>query len=301
MNLEFQIYDYVEDHDIAKDDDNNSLSDYIIHVFGRTNDDKSVYAKVTGYTPYFYIGLPNKWENLNKLDIKKKLALLEEWLKSRYNNKIWSQYKEALLRIDYIKSKKPEGFTYDVGTNEEKKFGFARLVFNNSDGMKKYSMFFEKNDVPVIYNCTTKPTQFKLYEANLLPMLRCFHIRKISGCSWVSIESNKYDEIDNNDKKSHCDIEVAVNWENLNPIKKDSNAPFKIASFDIEVFSHDGQFPQAHRKLDQIIQIGITYTRIGQSLPYRKWIACLKDTNNVKVVNVVSFENEDELIDAFVA
>ena len=302
MNLEFQIYDYIEDHETIDDDSDNkykSLGDYIIHVFGRTENDKSVYAKVTGFTPYFYIALPSSWDKLGKSEIKIKLGLLEKWLKSRENTKIWSQYKETLLRIDYLKSKKPEGFSYDFTTKEEKKFNFARLVFNNSDGMKKYSMFFEKYMIPPIYNLTTKSIQFKIYESNLLPMLRCFHIKKISGCSWVSIDANQYTEtID--DKTSYCDIEINVDWESLNPIKKDSNAPFKIASFDIEVYSHDGQFPQAHRKLDKIIQIGITYTRIGQSEPYRKWIACLDNTDNIDNINVLSFENEDEIVDAFI-
>jgi hypothetical protein len=85
MNLEFQLYDYVEDHDSNDNDDNSDdrfkpLGDYIIHAFGRTADDKSVYAKITGYTPYFYIGLPSKWESLGKSEIKKKLELLEKWL-----------------------------------------------------------------------------------------------------------------------------------------------------------------------------------------------------------------------------
>ena len=304
MDLEFQIYDYLEDHDSVDNDNNNKckpLGDYIIHVFGRTSDDKSVYAKVTGYTPYFYIALPSKWEYLSKTDIKNRLVLFEKWLKSYGNSKLWSQYKETLIRIDYVKSKKPEGFNYDIETKEETKFNFARLVFNNSEGMKKYASFFEYNLVPPIYGVITKQTKFKLYEANLLPMLRCFHIRNISGCSWVSIDSNKYNEIDDNDKKSYCDIEIDVDWGNLNPIKKDTNAPFKIASFDIEVFSHDGQFPQADRKLDRIIQIGITYTRLGQSIPYRKWIACLKKTDSIQDIDLVSFENEDELIDAFIA
>jgi len=297
MNLEFQIYDYNEDHD----NDNKTINDYIINIFGRTEDDKSVYAKVIGYTPYFYIALPNKWEKLRKSEIKTKLLLLEEWLKSIYNNKIWSKYKETLIKIEYIKSKKPEGFTYDMTTNEEKKFNFARLIFNNNDGMKKYAYFFEKYEVPAIKGVSTKSIQFKLYESNLSPMLRCFHIRKISGCSWVSISENSYDLVNDDDKNSYCDIEIIVEWQNLNPIKKNSNAPFKIASFDIEVFSHDGQFPQAHRKLDKIIQIGITYSRIGISLPYRRWIACLKNTDNLENINVVSFENEDELIDAFIS
>ena len=304
MNLEFQIYDYIEDHDSIEDDDSDDksklLGDYIIHVFGRTMDDKSIYAKVTGFTPYFYIELPSKWEHLSNYEIKIKLELLEKWLKSRGNNKIWSQYKETLLRIDYIKSKKPEGFTFDLTTQEERKFNFARLVFNNSDGMKKYYYYFEKNDVPYIPNVINEPTKFKLYEANILPMLRCFHIRNISGCSWISIDNNKIITIKKSNKKSYCDVEISVDWENLNPIKKDSNAPFKIASFDIEVFSHDGQFPQAHRRLDEIIQIGITYTRISESNPYRKWIACLKNTNPIENIDLVSFENEDELIEAFI-
>ena len=139
MNLEFQIYDYIEDHDSIEDENSdndsdvksNKLGEYIIHVFGRTKDDKSVYAKITGFTPYFYIGLPNKWDSYSKSEIKRKLGLLEKWLKSRDNNKIWSQYKDTLLKIDYVKSKKPEGFTYDLTTNEERKFNFARLIFNN--------------------------------------------------------------------------------------------------------------------------------------------------------------------------
>ena len=304
MNLEFQIYDYSEDHELLDDDDFNnkykSLGDYIIHVFGRTADDKSVYAKIMGFTPYFYIRLPNEWDNSSVGEIKIKLGILEEWLKSRENTKLWSQYKQSLLRIDYIKSKKAEGFIYDFDKNEIKKFNFARLVFNNSESMKKYSYFFEKNPIPVLYNFSKKPIIFKLYESNFLPMLRCFHIKKISGCSWISIDNENYRKIKKLKKESYCDIEISVNWEYLNPIKKDFNAPFKIASFDIEVFSHDGQFPQAHRELDQIIQIGVTYTRLGESTPYRKWISCLKETNIVNDVDLVHFENEDELINAFI-
>ena len=56
--------------------------------------------------------------------------------------------------------------------------------------MKKFSYLFENNEL-VIPGVTTKPTKFKLYESNMMPMLRCFHIRKISGCSWVSTSSYK--------------------------------------------------------------------------------------------------------------
>jgi len=294
MSLEFQIYDYSEGHEEIESNSEekyNSPGDYIIHVFGRTEDDKSVYAKVTGFPPYFYIELPSSWESNNKLEIKRKLEILEKWLKSKENSKVFFIYRDTLLSIDYKRKKKTEGFTM------EKKFNFARLVFRNSDGMKKFSYMFDKNKI-MIGGLTKEPTKFKIYESNLAPMLRCFHIRKISGCSWVSVTN--FDKIKKAEKESHCSIEINVDWQELNPIKKDFNAPLRIGSFDIECYSHDGQFPQACRNKDQIIQIGITYTKLGQSDPYRKWISCLDKTNDIDGIEVVSCDCESDLIDVFI-
>jgi DNA polymerase elongation subunit (family B) len=292
MTLEYQLYDFVEDHDIKYNDEGEEiLGDYIIHSFGRTLDDKSVYAKITGYQPKFYIELPEDWEKLDEKEIKRKLRLLKEWLISRENRKVYYQYKNTLNSIKYVRKKKAEGF------NNDKLFNFACLIFNNSDGMKKFTYFFEKNDIQ-IYNVTNKPFRFKLYESNVMPMLRCFHSRKISGCSWISV--NDYKIVDDEDKESTCDIEINIEWNNLNPIIKDINAPLRIASFDIECYSHDGQFPQASRLKDEIIQIGITYTKLGSSNPYRKWIACLDKTDPIDGVDVVSCESERDVIDAFI-
>ena len=38
-----------------------------------------------------------------------------------------------------MKKKKTDGFTYDYETQDYKEFNFARLVFNNYIGMKKFS------------------------------------------------------------------------------------------------------------------------------------------------------------------
>ena len=47
-----------------------------------------------------------------------------------------------------------------------------------------------------------------------------------------------YKKVNKEEKKeSRCDIEIKVDWQELSPIKKDRNAPFIIASFDIECFS----------------------------------------------------------------
>jgi len=291
MALEFQIYDFTEDHEtLTNDMGEEIMGNYIINIFGRTLEGKSVYAKVLNYTPYFYIDLPESWGYEEKI-VKKKLETLYNWLKGKENKKIWGKYKDSLLEINLMKKKKIEGFTND------KEFYFARLVFNNSVAMKKFSYFFDSQDIQ-IYSILPKPFKFKLYESNIAPMLRCFHILKISGCSWVSVEN--YKTIKKSSKQSYCNIEINVNWQELKPITKDNNAPLVIASFDIECYSHDGNFPQAFREKDAIIQIGVTYTKLGESMPYRKWVACLDKTDNIDDIVVESFDTEKEVIEAWI-
>ena len=292
-SIEFQIYDWVEDHHVEKNEDDSDsemkkLGEYIIHVFGRTMEGKSVYCKIMGFTPYFYIELPKDWYNYSESKIKNKLDDLYKYLIGTDNKKVWTKFKPSLLSIDLITAKKAESFTND------RLFKFARLIFNNSDGMKKYRVFFEENDFYLKGDSTKY--KFKTFEANLPPMFRCFHNRNITGCSWV--ETSKYTLIKKaSAKESHCNIELNVKWKDLNSIKKDVNAPLRIASFDIECFSHDGQFPQANRKQDQIIQIAITYTYLGQSEPYRQYIACLNDTLPFDEKTIIrSFDNETDLV-----
>ncbi len=296
-SLEFQLYDWLEGHEEIKDEDGEYDNEddlpgqFVIHSFGRCDDGKSVYAKIINYTPYFYMLLPNKLQNKNKTELEQIVKKIGEYFKGKDNRKVFFKFKPTLTELQLVKLKKAEGFTND------KEFWFARLVFSNADGMKKYKSYLENNEItiPSIKELAVKPVKFKLYEANLPPMFRCFHIREISGCAWV--ESSKYDLItEENEKESRCDIEIRVDWRNLNPIVKDHNAPFRICSFDIECTSIDGEFPQARRKGDQVIQIGATYTYIGKSVPYRQYIACLEKTSPVDNVIVESCETEQELM-----
>jgi DNA polymerase elongation subunit (family B) len=63
---------------------------------------------------------------------------------------------------------------------------------------------------------------------------------------WVSVE--KFTKIKNSMKETYCDIEINCDWRKINPIEKDFNAPLRILSYDIECYSHDGEFPQARTK-----------------------------------------------------
>lgn len=296
--IEFQIYDWQEDHEYDEDDEDedsseqlsNEVGSYIIHTFGRTLEGNSVYMRVLNYTPHFYIKLPLIW-TLSEANnnVKKMLS----FLCSDSNKKVWKKFRNSLIDMDVVERMAAEGFT------NGKKFLFARLIFNNMIAMKKFKFMFEETEL-YIPGVIKKSMQFKTYEANLPPMLRCFHIKKITGCSWVSV--NKYIKINQSeDAESYCNIELRVDWRDIIPIEKDTNAPLRILSFDIECYSSDkDKFPQAKNKADCIFQIGSTYTYLNESIPYRQHIVCLRETDKIEGSIVESYETEREMVQAWI-
>jgi len=284
--LEFQLYDYRETHQTFEDEDseNNNLGEYIIQIFGRTMDGKSVYAKLRNFQPRFYIKVPDNW---NKSECQR----LTKWLTSKDNRKIYYHYKKGLVKTMILKRKKAYGFS------NNKEFKFICLLFSNSFAMRKFADFFELNPIR-IPGLINRSKTFKVYESNLLSMLRCFHIQDIPGCGWV--ETSDYTIIDKDEQDSTCDLEIILNYKDIKPIKKEVNAPLRILSFDIECDSCDGQFPQANRMKDNIIQIGSAYTLLGKSEPYRQHMVTLGSCDKIEGAFVESFEDEKDMILAWI-
>jgi DNA polymerase elongation subunit (family B) len=80
-----------------------------------------------------------------------------------------------------------------------------------------------------------------VYEANLDPMLRFFHLRDIKPCGWVQTE----EEIE--------DGQMTVDWEDIH--KADgpvASAPFLMAAWDIECYSENGEFTLAKKGYDRL-------------------------------------------------
>ena len=79
-------------------------------------------------------------------------------------------------------------------------------------------------------------------------------------------------------KTSNCDDSYAIHFNKVtpDPTLDEKIAPFIVAGYDIECVSGDENFPQASRKTDKIIQIGITLYRLGSLNCYRQIILTLK-------------------------
>ena len=63
-------------------------------------------------------------------------------------------------------------------------------------------------------------TNIELYEANIPPLLRFFHIREVSPSGWIAMPIKKTVEITGSNKTTSCDYEYVVNYKNITTIQQ---------------------------------------------------------------------------------
>lgn len=210
-----------------EDDDNDKA--YLIKLFGRTQNGKTVSVNLLDYTPHFYLKLPFQLDPV-------KLNAFRQYLKT--------QYRDGFTDCKMTTKKDFWGFT----NNET--FPFVQLLFKSRAAMKRaVTAFSRRVTIPGVF---LKPTDLKLYESNIEPFLRMFHKRDVDPCGWACVPAGKY-RPNLGTHATTCDIDVSTKWTHLMPVAMDGIAPFKIASFDIECVSFDGGFPVARRDYKNIV------------------------------------------------
>jgi DNA polymerase delta subunit 1 len=99
-------------------------------------------------------------------------------------------------------------------------------------------------------------------------------------------------------KKSYCQLEVDVHTDALlahEPVGEWMKiAPMRILSFDIECAGRKGHFPTAD--IDPVIQIGNVLAINGQKQPIARNVFTLKSCAAIVGAQVLSFENEYEML-----
>ena len=280
-NWEFQISDWNSYHEIDGDDEEK----YIIQLFGRTEDDKDVCLKVTGFTPFFYVEVPLSWE---KKHMDKFVNILKNKVSYCTNNNPNYNYDLSNSLVRHVLVQKHKFYNFA----NKKLFKFVMLVFKNHTAMREFANILAR---PLkAFGLTKEPMLYQRYESNIEPHIRFMHINNLSSCGWVSIDKTKLNE----DKKySYCDHSYRVNWKDVKPSENDDRmALFKIMGYDIECVSCDHNFPQAERETDKIIQIGITMYRYGSMNCYEQHILTLKECVEIKNANVECYKTEKGLI-----
>lgn len=272
-NIKFNILDWNYYHEEIEDDNNI----YTIRLFGRTNNNKTIYVKVEEYTPYFYVEIPSYWKQY-QVDL----------FINNLNKKVKYNHRNSMISYDVVEKYKFWGFT------DNKLFKFVRLIFNNLYSMREYDTVLQKKIK--IFGVSNKYWKYKVYESNIEPLIRCMHIQNLNACGWVEIQKGNYKMLES---ETHCEINISTKWTNLKKIDDNSISPFTIASYDIECTSEDGSFPQATRDGDKIIQIGTTFNRYGENKCFFKHLITLGSCDPIPNVYVESYETEQEVLIAW--
>ena len=246
--LDFNIYDE-SCQDASSDNDNSDNSDnekpkfgdnkqFIIQVFGINEKGETFCLFINDYNPFFYIKVGEDW------DFSKRDMFI-----GHIKSKVGKYYENSIGECKLIKKKKLYGFD---GGKEHK---FIKISFKNTIVMNKVKNLFyingkngrRLNSDGYYYN----ETYLQLYEANIPPLLRYFHIKEISPSGWICIPLKKAKRAIT--KKTSCKFEFTISNKDIIPLnKKESRVPYKICSFDIEASSSHGDFPvpiKSYKKL----------------------------------------------------
>ena len=163
---------------------------------------------------------------------------------------IGKYYDNSIVDCKLIKRKKLYGF--DAG----REYKFIVMKFRNTQAMNKVKNLFYEN---VNKERKLKPngfifanTNIELYEANIPPLLRFFHIKNISPSGWISIPYKKAEK--HSRKITNCDFEYTTSYRSIVALNDlEINVPLKICSFDIEASSSHGDFPLAVKTYKKLV------------------------------------------------
>ena len=225
---------------------------FIIQMFGINEKGKTLSLTVEDFNPFFYVKVDDDWTQSTKagflVDIK---------------NKIGSYYENSITECKLIKRKKLYGF------DEGKEYKFILLKFTNVQAYNKvknlwYEEYYNRNEKRKTRRLKKgyifSNTLITLYEANIPPLLRYFHVRNISPSGWISLPKSKI--IESTVKQTTCDFEFRINEKHIVPLfNKETPVPYKICSFDIEASSSHGDFPVAVKDYKKLATNVVDYWR----------------------------------------
>lgn len=147
-DLVFNILDiFAEDYGDGRD------RTYLVKLFGRDADGRTVSVNLLDYTPHFYVKLPRQ---LNSSEVNATRAFMT----ATYGD-------SNFCGLSVVQKKDFWGFTNDAT------FPFLQLKFRNHDTMKRASKMFDKK----VTIGNLKGVQLRQYESNIEPFLRMFHKR----------------------------------------------------------------------------------------------------------------------------
>jgi len=282
----------------SDDDEGNSKADsssFMIQMFGIDENGKTCSIIVEDFKPFFYVLVDDTWKATKK----------EKFLE-HIKGKMGAYYKDSITECIIVKRKKLYGF------DEGKEHKFVKFEFSDINGFNKAKNFwytdYQHGHVLLNNGYKFEGTNTRLYEANIPPLLRFFHVQDISPSGWVNLPKSKTIQLEGASKKTSCDLEYIISYKNIIALNnKETRVKYKIMSFDIEASSSHGDFPvpvKTYKKLctnimEYIETLQIEHTREERSYMLERMVKtafCYDSFPNIdQVFPKQKIQNSEEL------
>ena len=281
---------------------------YTIFIFGVSAAGNSVCLRVKNYNPYFYIQIPDEF---TQGDIDDLMRYLDANHLDNLEEDDIAKYDEAITGRDFktaeaIKRRARyylDGVVIDKSTIVEKKifwtfmneqpFRFLKLAFKSKMAYQFIEKMFKSGPIKLNYASSgIQNIKFNLFESDLEPVLRFMHDKKIKPSNWLKLPGGKYKT---ETRQSKTQINLSIDWLDLNPIDRTDIPPLLIASFDIEADSSHGDFPIAHKDCKKLAnQLVITWIRDNRTIEKRQYIKAFNMISTKTVSNTGHITNAIE-------
>ena len=196
---------------------------YQITLFGSTAAGDSVSLDVTGFQPYFYVELPDTWT------IRDRIA--------------YQDYLSADLQGVTFSVERHRSF-WDFTADRLFTFLKVQAVAKRTWTKMRDRCQHQETALPIPY----RGQLLRVFEANIDPMLRFFHIRELPPAGWVTVPEDLWDEVeeDTTTTKIRATTDVSQVGPAPAPVQLTS-APLRTMYWDIECTSSHGDFPLANK------------------------------------------------------
>jgi DNA polymerase delta subunit 1 len=263
----------------------------VIRMFGVTKVGNSVCCHIHGFSPYFYVNLPDNFEEAEMYLFKEKLndAVVADMRSNKDN------ITEAVLMMELLKGKS----LVEYQGEEDGKFAKITLALPKFVAAAKRLL-----TTTIVYQPLANHT-FYPFESNVDIETRFMVDTNILGCCWIELPAGKWFRRPHNSYPvtSRCQLEVDVSWTDFISHSPEGEwspvARFRIHSFDIECAGRKGIFPEPN--VDPIIQIANVVKLHGDEEVVTRNIFTLKSCAPIGHAEVRSFETEGEMLEEWAA
>ncbi len=219
----------------------------VIHICGRTAENKTIYVLVRHFLPFCHVELPKRIGWTNEL---------------------------ANLLFDKLKYDMKENAPVSKSLNEKFKLHYKELVytmylsFPTDSAIKKLSAKFSNARGFGVYGLGDfQQDEFIVHEQSIDPILKFTALKNIQLSGWITVEEYIPPECEGMSveerKFSTCDIDFYVRWDKVEPIETPKNVFLfpTYCSFDIECNSknHNSKLPNANIPENVVFQISMIF------------------------------------------